>query len=339
MLFIDHKYVGLISSRLERFKRKNSSTYNCRCPICGDSKTDRTKTRGYIYEKKGSMLYFCHNCGASMSFGNLLKSIDPELHKSYSHERFVEKYSSTEPKKTEPDITKIVIPKFMRDSPLKQLKKVSQLEWNHPAKLYVNKRMIPPSVQYKLFYAPKFKTWVNSFIPNKFDISMDEARLILPFLDQEKAFFGLQGRSFSPTGQRYITIITDDSKPKVFGLDTVDLNRKTYVVEGPIDSLFLPNAIAMAGADLSIGFFTDVQKENAVMVYDNEPRNKDIVKRIQAAVDKGFKVCIWPPDITYKDINDMIIGGLTSSNIKTIIDSHTHSGLSAQLALTSWKKV
>ena len=338
MIFIDHKYVGLISNRLDRFKRKNSTTYNCRCPICGDSKTDRTKTRGYIYEKKGSMLYFCHNCGASMSFGNFLKTIDPEMHKAYAQEKFVEKYSTSNSTPA-PDITKIVIPKFLKDSPLKALKKISQLEWNHPAKMYVDKRKIPPNVQYKLFYAPKFKAWVNSFIPGKFDDTMDEARLVLPFLDNEKNFFGAQGRSFSPSGQRYITIITDEAKPKLFGLDAVDFNRKTYILEGPIDSLFIPNAIAMAGADLNLALFPEAQKENMVFVYDNEPRNKDIIKRIQSTIDKGLRVCIWPQSLEHKDINDMIMSGKSASEIKSIIDNNTHKGLSAQLALTSWKKI
>lgn len=336
MIYIDLKYVGLLSGRLERLKRKSGNIYNCRCPICGDSITDRTKTRGYIYEKKGTMLYFCHNCGASMSFGNFIKTIDPELFKQYTQEKFVEKYSNTEIK-VDP-ILVTAPPKFIKDSPLKKLKKISQLDHRHPAKLYVDKRRIPPSTHFKLFYAPKFKEWVNSFVPDKFDINgVDEPRLIIPFLDADKNFFGLQGRSFSPNGLRYITIIVDENKPKIFGLDTVDLTRRIYVTEGPIDSLFLDNAVAMAGADVNASWFPD--KSKLVFVYDNEPRNAEIIKRIEKTIDQGLKVCIWPEDIHEKDINDMILSGLSRSNIKTIIDSNTHEGLAAHLSLSKWKRI
>jgi len=339
MLFIDVKYVGLLSGRLERFKRKSDNTYNCRCPICGDSQSNKAKTRGYIYEKKGNMMYYCHNCGASMSLGSFIKTIDPNLFKEYTQEQFIEKYGSTGKLTTpKPDITKIAIPHFIKFSPLKKLKKISQLDHMHPAKRYVDKRKIPSRLQYKLFYAPKFKQWVNTFVPGKFaDEAVDEPRLIIPFLDQQGNFFGLQGRAFGPNNVRYITIIVDDTKPKIFGLDTVDTSKTIYVTEGPIDSMFLDNAIAMAGADLDTSWL--VNKDRLVMVYDNEPRNKDIVKRIQNAVDKGFKVCIWPHDLPHKDVNDMVMDGMSSTEIKTMIDTHTYHDLSAQLALTNWKKI
>jgi len=273
-----------------------------------------------------------------MSFGNFLKTLDAALYKEYTQEKFIEKYgaSNTAPKI---DITNAEPPKFIKNTPLKFIKKISQLEANHPAKLYVEKRKIPHNTHYKLFYAPKFKSWVNTFIPGKFDDTVDEGRLVIPFLDKDKNLFGLQGRSFSSAGIRYITIIIDSSKPKIFGLDTLNREKLFYVLEGPIDSLFLENAIAMAGADNSMSWLEDRYKDNAVFVYDNEPRNKDIVGRMQAVIDKGYRVCIWPTGVEQKDINDMILAGNTGAKIKGIIDSNTYSGLSAQLALTSWKKV
>lgn len=337
MIHIDNKYIGLLSSRLERLKRKSGNTYNCRCPICGDSQSNRSKTRGYIYEKKGHMLYFCHNCGASMSFGNFLKTIDGELHKEYTQEKFIEKYGSNSTFET-PLIT-TAQPKFIKDSPLRHLKKISQLEYNHPAKLYVEKRKIPTNTHYKLFYAPKFKQWVNTFLPGKFDYEIDESRLILPFLDEDKNLFGLQGRSFTSTGIRYITIIIDSDKPKVFGLDTVDTTKRFYITEGPIDSLFIDNCIAMAGADINLSWVPAFNKANAVFVYDNEPRNADIVRRIQSTIDKGYRVFIWPSNILTKDINDYILNNHTKDEIKSLIDSNTFDGLAAQLAFTKWKKI
>jgi hypothetical protein len=266
-----------------------------------------------------------------MSLGNFIKTLDPTLYKEYAQERFVAKHTPQEQKPI--DITSFEKPKFIKESPLKMLKKVSQLRPDHPAKQYVDSRLIPTPFHAKLFYVPKFKAWVNTFIPDKFDASIDEPRMVIPFIDKEGTLFALQGRSFSKDGIRYITIVIDDSKPKLFGLDSVDMNKTFYVTEGPIDSMFLPNAIAMAGADLP----TDLNKDNAVIVFDNEPRNKEIVRRIEKYIDQGYKVAIWPEYIPYKDINEMVMSGL--STYKKIIDENVFQGLAAKARMATWKKV
>lgn len=332
MDFIDYKYVGLVSSRLERFKKRGNDTYNCRCPLCGDSQSNKSKTRGYILSKGDKTLYYCHNCGASMSLGNFIKTLDPTLYKEYAQERFVEKHNKIERPK-EPDITSFKKPTFISGTPLNKLKKVSQLDPAHPAKMYIDSRLIPTPFHARLFYAPKFKAWVNTIVPDKFDATKDEPRLIIPFLDENGDLFAFQGRSFAKDGIRYITIILDETKPRLFGLDKLDTSKTFYVTEGPIDSMFLPNAIAMAGADLP----TVLNKDNAIIVFDNEPRNKDIVKRIEKYINQGYKVCIWPEYVPYKDINEMVMSGLTT--FKNIIDNNIYQGLAAKARLASWKKV
>lgn len=331
MDFIDYKYANLLSPRLERFKKQTNNVYNFRCPLCGDSHTKKSKTRGYILSKADKTVFYCHNCGASMSLGNFIKTLDPTLYKEYAQERFVAKHTPQEQKPI--DITSFEKPRFIKESPLKMLKKVSQLRPDHPAKQYVDSRLIPTPFHAKLFYVPKFKAWVNTFIPDKFDASIDEPRMVIPFIDKEGTLFALQGRSFSKDGIRYITIVIDDSKPKLFGLDSVDMNKTFYVTEGPIDSMFLPNAIAMAGADLP----TDLNKDKAVIVFDNEPRNKEIVRRIEKYIDQGYKVAIWPEYIPYKDINEMVMSGL--STYKKIIDENVFQGLAAKARMATWKKV
>lgn len=338
MIYVDNKYIGLITARLPLFKRKND-TYNFRCPLCGDSQNNKHKTRGYIYKKADSMLYYCHNCHASMSFGNFLKIIDPELHKEYVQEKFIEKNTSSN---NQPDITKFSKPKFIVNSPLKTLKKISQLDWDHPAKKYIQKRLIPSWSHARLFYVPKFKKWVNRIIPDKFKSEdEDEPRLIIPLVDAEGECFGVQGRSFSPDGIRYITIIFDDTKPKIFGLDQVDWNQKVYVTEGPLDSLFLPNAIAMAGSDgvNVIDQLAGVCKHNVVFVYDNEPRNKEICKIMDKVIDKGYNIVFWPDHIEQKDINDMVLSGIKQEDVKLIIDNNTYCDLQAKMKMVTWRKV
>jgi hypothetical protein len=164
-------------------------------------------------------------------------------------------------------------------------------------------RKIPSNVQYKLYFCPKFKEWVNSFLPDKFpDIEKDESRLILPFIDRDKNFFGCTGRSLSKTSSiRYITILSDENKPKVFGLDSVNFDKTVYVFEGPIDSMFIPNSIAMCGSDLSAELSID--KNRCIVVFDNEPRSPQTVKKIDKYIEFGYKVCFWPERIKGKDVN------------------------------------
>jgi hypothetical protein len=239
-------------------------------------------------------------------------------------------------------VDKMKTPVFVKTTGLKDLRKVSQLKPEHPVKQYISNRLIPAEAHHKLFLVRNFKAWVNTMLPEKFDeesVKNDEPRLIIPFLDEEKNLFGFQGRSFKNTGVRYITIILNDDKPKIFGLDTMDPSKDIYVVEGPIDSLFLPNGIASAGGDLITPLqLLDVQKEKFVVVYDNEPRNKHTVKHIEKAIDSGYRVCIWPTALEQKDINDMVLAGYTKEHVKDIIDERTYSGPTAKLHFALWRK-
>lgn len=337
MIWLDHKYVNLLSGRLERFARVGSETYRFRCPLCGDSEKDKRKTRGYIFQRGGKLRYFCHNCGASLRFQYLIKTIDPTLYLEYVKEKIKENNETNE---THEFVQKMKPPVFVKETQLSELIKISKLKPDHPVKQWIDGRKIPPHTHYKLFYCKKFASWVNSMIPEKFNDKVEnEPRLIIPFLDENKKFFGFQGRSFKKNGLRYITIMLDESKPKIFGMDTVDRSKDIYLVEGPIDSLFIPNAIASAGSDLISQLqLTDLPKENMIVVYDNEPRNKDIVKKVEKTIEAGYRVCIWPTSIEHKDINDMVLAGYTPEQVKDIIDDCTYSGPTARLHFAIWRK-
>ena len=342
MQWIDVKYIGALAPRLAMFARKDDNIWNMRCPLCGDSRKSKTKARGYILGKGGKYMYTCHNCNASMSFGRFLEQVDPAAYEQYRRETFLERVGTTERiVEPAPDISKFITPKFIKYTALADLRKISQLELNHPARKYVISRQIPPAMHSKLFYAPKFKTWTNKLKPDKFDLSKkDEPRLVIPFVDQGGNLFGYQGRAFFDVEPRYITIILDEEKPRVYGLDRIDLKQQVYVVEGPIDSMFLYNCLAMGGAHLDktttqIG----LKPERTTVVYDNEPRNKDIVAAIEKAIDKGYNVCIWPETVQQKDINDMIKSGMTSQQIQRLIDENTYRDLLAKMRLTQWKKI
>jgi len=221
MYYIDQKYLLLISSQLKLFKKKNDGLYNFRCPYCGDSQKSQTKARGFMFRKENTMIYKCHNCGVGASFKNFLKQVDSKIHNEYILERYKKK-------EFEPDMNQFKQTRFLvKDSPLKSLIKVSTLEHTHPVKKFVDGRHIPSHTHHELFYAPKFYEWVNSLVPNKFpNLDGDHPRLVIPFFDEQNKMFAFQGRAFGKEIPKYITIILDSEKEKVYGLNNVDWNKK-----------------------------------------------------------------------------------------------------------------
>lgn len=335
MNHIDMKYAGILSTRLERFSIKSYSPYkaNLRCPICGDSQKSKTKARGWILDKNNKSFYYCHNCGVSLTFEKFLKTIDNSLYNEYIIDSKIEKDLLNQKPVKPLDKLTMKKPSFQKGkSPLLKIKKVSSLKQNHPVKKYLQKRAIPAHSHYKLYYAPKFNEWVNSILPDKLS-SKDEPRLVLPFIDETGNMFGFTGRAFDPKSLRYLTIMIDEDKPKIFGLNEVDFSKQYFVAEGPIDSLFLKNAVAMAGADGNSKGLKNL--ENAVYVFDNEPRNSEIVKRMEKVIEAGNKIVIWPENLVDKDINDMVLSGLEPQHI---VESNIYSGLEGKLKLSYWRK-
>lgn len=341
MDWLQHKYIGIVSTRLEKFKRKGPSLYNFRCPICGDSSSNRNKARAYIYEKQGKMAFHCHNCNATMSVPNFVKMVDQNVYNEWQIEKLRES-KTPEQLDYEQFVEKMKKPVFLQSGPLKGLKKVSQLSPNHPIKQFVDLRRIPTPYHAKLFACPNFMRFVNTMVPNKFKQDAldryDETRLLIPFFDKNKNLHAFQGRSLKDSKTKYITIILDEATPKVYGLDTVNLDKPTFVVEGPIDAMFIPNAIATAGGDL-VATISGFDKKNLTIVYDNEPRSRETVKKLDKAILNGYNVVIWPDNLEHKDINDMVLAGLSPEFIAHIMKANTFRDLAAKLRLTQWSKV
>jgi hypothetical protein len=342
--WLDVKYANLMSSRLTLFKNKKNSPYlaNFRCPFCGDSQSNKLKARGYIYEKDSKLKMVCHNCGHSTYLFKFIQEVDPSLAAEYRLESLQELGLSRQNQKEHvPDISKITKPRFANFKPLKSLKKISQLSPAHPAARYVREeRKIPSHYHFKLFYCSKFFKWVNELIPGKFEdyqLKHDEPRLVIPFMDENGYCFGFQGRSFDKNSQmRYITIMLDETKPKLYGLDTVDFTKEFYTLEGPIDSMFVPNSIAMAGSDAAI--LSTLPRDKNVLVFDNQPRNGAVVKKISAAIENNYRVFIWPKGIKGKDINDLTKDGMTESEIMDMLHNNSHQGMVAKVKFLEWKK-
>ena len=331
-LWLDNKYAGLISSRLRNFKRKNPNLYNFSCPICNDSHKNIHRARGYLFSKNQSLLFTCHNCGVYKSFSNFLKDLAPDLYTDYLKDIYLEKYTSIKEETTELPELKIIneVPQ------LNQLPSIMDLRVGHSARIYCEARKIPLRYLFKIKFTSNFNDWVNTILPEKLPTFSGVPRIVIPFLNEKSGIIGFTGRSiflYPFTQLRYITIMLDHEAPKVFGLDTVDKNKTVYITEGPIDSLMIDNAIAMAGSD-----FQDIfQPENCVVIYDNEKRNKEIIKRLEKTIKKGYGVFIWPKYINKKDLNELICSGMSRNELKKLIVSRTFKGIMANLELNNWK--
>jgi len=323
MDLVDSKYIGLISSRLQKFKKVKNNLYNFRCPICGDSQKNKNKTRGYLYQVKNNTNFKCHNCGASMSLNNFIKTLDGTLHKQYTMEKFKEGHTGKNFVVEEPKL-EFKKPVFKKSI---NLPKASS---NPVAKRYLENRKINPD---KFYYADRFKSWTNTQKKTFDTIGRDEPRIVIPMYDETKNLIGFQGRALDKSPNKYITIMIQDEAPKAYGIETIDKKSTVYITEGPFDSTFICNSIAMCGADIDISGWGI---SNPVYIYDNEPRNREILNRVSRTIDSGNSIVIWPSHIKEKDINDMVLAG---HDVQSLIKLNTYSGLEAKIKFNNWKKI
>ena len=327
--YIDLKFINDISSRLTLFKKKGDYLFNFRCPHCGDSKKNKTKARGFFYRVKNDMFFKCHNCGTGQSLANFIKFIDPKLYEEY----LLERYKRSAPSTPKPKFTDFK-PKFKETNILEKYKKISELDDKHPAKIYLKGRKIPEKHFDKFYLVDKFYELVKK-VKKDIVISNDHPRLVIPFYDTTGKLFAFQGRAFGKELPKYVTIKLDENKRKIYGLERVNMADNIKIVEGPIDSLFLDNCLAMGGADM---FFDRVSPEQVTYIFDNEPRNKEIIKRMYDVIEKDYNLVVWPDDMRHKDINDMIVSGMSIAEVQTIISKNTFAKLEALTKLSYYKK-
>lgn len=340
-LFLEIKYARMVGQSIERWKIKKENPFhgNGRCPVCNDSASNKSKTRFHIIQHDDTLFAKCFNCDYSTNLMGFMKTYHPALFQEFLFERYridgkenspviTSKPIIQEPIKTIPDRL------FILDLPL-----VSDLSKDHPVTLYVASRHLP---DYPFMYCEKFYEFSSQFNEDLNKTSRDEPRLIIPFFDRQGNVFAYQGRDLlGKSGQKYITIIINKKIPKIFGIGTVDFKKPIKIVEGPIDSLFLKNCLASVNASLvstAEKIKTGINKTlDITLVYDNECRNKEIVKMYEAAIKAGYKIVIWPTSTDKKeDINDLVLQG---KDVEKIIEKNTYSGLMAQLEFQRWKRI
>ena len=341
-LSVESKYIGLISHRLRNFKRKQDYLWNFSCPICGDSKKNLHKARGYVYKKGNNLFYSCKNCGIGTSLGKLLENVDGTLYKEYILERYKSGESGFSNFK-EPTFN-VPSPRFDKlDKPkiFEHAEFCSNLSSEHFCLAYLKNRQIPKEFYSQLLFTSHYKKFIDALVPNHGKKLIDDARVIIPFYDVYNNLIAVSGRALETSDKtlRYITIRTTDNEEKlVFGMDRVSVHEPVRVVEGPLDSLFVKNCVASADANLAI-VAENISAGKKVLIFDNEPRNKEIVKLMQESIKSNHNIVIWPNTIQAKDVNEMVMSGISVDEIESIISSNTFNGLQAQTKFVFWKKV
>jgi len=341
MLHIDSKYIKLVSSRLRNFKQKDSYLWNFSCPICGDSQKNKLKARGYVFKKGNGLYYRCHNCGAGTNLGNLIKNVDPAVYREYALEKYKSGNTGERHASEAFDVPTTRFGKIERSKTFEHAEWLEKLPSGHFCLEYAIKRKIPSSFYDRLLFTSKYKEFCDNLVPNHGKKIVDDARLIIPFYDEHNDLIAVSGRALESSEEkiRYVTIRTNDSNHKlIFGMERIDLNQPVKIVEGPIDSLFLKNCIASCDSSLLVTA-KNISCERKILIFDNEPRNKEIVKLMQDAINSDQYVVIWPDKIAAKDINEMVISGISPDEIENIISSNTFKGLEAQAKFIFWKKL
>ena len=321
---IEKKFINMISSSLNKFKWKKDSLATCRCFKCGDSQKNRTKTRGYFYINKDHYYYKCHNCGFSCTVKTVLENIAPQLAKEFAVECYRNNLHGMTFQETVLPVQQKIVPSYIGTC-------ITKLTPSHYARKYVEERKIPEDKMGLLYYADDFSVIANKFLKE----SLKEPRLVIPFFDESGKVIGVQGRSFDKNAKiRYITCKSPHVERLWYGLERINTLNNVFIVEGPLDSLFLPNCIAMVGSSYSVP--EKLKDSKLTFVFDNEPRNRQLHAMMEHAINDGHNIVIWP-NILEKDVNEMFIK-YGREKVLSLIDTNTYSENTARLKFLTWRK-
>jgi hypothetical protein len=282
------------------------------------------------------MFYKCHNCDASLHFGSFLKQMDSLMYNQYTMERYSEGLPLNKPHQKVEDKFKMEQPVFEPKNILDELlDRLDKLPEDNEAVQFCLKRKIPKEKFKQLYFVDDIRKIEQLSDKYKNTLKTKEPRLVIPFYDEKGLLVGVTCRALRNESLRYVTIKINEDKPFIFGLDFIDRNKKVYVVEGPIDSLFIPNCIAVAGTAFGKLDSLGIPKERLIVIFDNQPRNKEVCKIIDKTINSNYNIVIWPQTLEEKDINDIVLTGKEPLNI---IKKNIYNGLEAKMKFVSWKR-
>ncbi len=345
-LRIDTQFCNYVSNKLSLFKWVRPNLAVARCPFCGDSAAKQSKKRFYIYQRANAgslndgLSCHCHNCSYSQPFGKFLQEFDAGYYSQYRTENFKESGTRRQVVKKPTKTVTPAVPLFTVAIPKPTVlegipfaTRCDELPDDHIANLYLEYRKIEKPELF--WYSENFKQSAIAFNNlSSMEKMFDESRLVIPFYNEENVLECIQGRTLSDkkSGVKYLTVKRSEESRKTYGLHTLDRSKPVWVVEGPIDSLFLPNCLATADSNLLSISFGDKY------IPDTQYRNKEICRRMVDIIDAGKNIVLLPSECTDKDINAMIMSGINKQTLWELLETHTYKGLNARLRLSKLRK-
>lgn len=344
--------INQIAHRLERFKweghrSSHGKTAKCRCIVCGDSQRNKSKARFYFIPAENGYRVYCHNCGYSESLRFFIKEYFPEFYGDYAFDRLKKRLVGDEVKETV-KLEPIQKKEKVLDFPewFKLLTPLDGLPKDHKTVQYALKRNLGNHLD-KLFFIDDFSK-LQSICPERnMDFAKNDSnRMILVCRSFEGVPFGVIGRSILPDEPlRYLNLKSSEWEgPLCYGLDRVDSSKETVVLEGAIDSLHLPNAIAVnssALANVSYYFYSPNSMDNFIFFFDQQPRNREICGLIENAIDRNLSVVLLPEHVREKlkakDVDEMV-RSITPEEIMELFRKHCVHGATAVLVFKIWKR-
>jgi hypothetical protein len=222
------------------------------------------------------------------------------------------------------------------------LERCSELSPDHSAVKFLINRQIPKQFWDDLWYCEFIKEFANSVVPGTFKKeSYDHPRVIIPYKNKEGEVVAFTARALGTEEPKYLMVKLDEDAERIYGIERLDYGKTIYVTEGAIDSMFLPNAIAISGASYNTPFLQDLSDKGHrfVIVPDNEPRNREVCANIKTAIKYNYNISLLPSTIKQKDINDMIKAGMTPVEVLRLIEANVTYGLAAMMKYNTWTKV
>lgn len=336
MSYIEEEYLRRVSYKLRNFTSKGNHKYIFSCPICGDSKTKRTKARGCAKDYGGKLMISCLNCSHTFkTFPKFLEQLDSLMYKDFVMDSFANKMVKEVVKIEEGEYFKVLETRKYRPNIFSSLTELKYLPDDNLGKKTALDRMLPINDR-EMYYVENFIEWTKGHTDKFRAVTGDiHPRIIFPFKARDGHYIGYTARSLKGEEPKYFRIFIDeDEKEKFYGIDLLDETKQVYVLEGEIDSMFIPNAIAVSNGKLD----TYLNKD-AIYIADIDTRNIHIMRGVSKLIERGLRVAMLPSNLGCKDINELIIKGYTTDNIIKLITENTFCGLFAKLYFDKWKSI
>jgi len=278
--------------------KKGTQVYNGCCPSCREGKSWGRKKRLYYMPKEDYLI--CHNCQRSWNPINwIMEQSGMAFHEVINES---EQFDSDEFEVNEVTNKPIVKVGTLPDDSINLFDK-------QQTNFYKDNKVVQDALKY--ITNRRLDTAVNR--PRALYISLKDYvhknRLCIPFYNSDGQITYYQTRALYKKDEidkpKYLSKMHGEKA--VFGMHNVDPELDhLFIFEGPIDSMFVKNGIAMAGISLSEKQEEELKPfifHNKIWVLDNQLDNKDVKKKLTQLVEQGEKVFIWPKK--YKDFKDL----------------------------------